>query len=100
MKLAIIGGPNGLTPIPDPPGGFGYLPVPLSNELLVKIQQLEGGGGWERDLSALLTEAAERFFATRAIVAKATPSPSGDIIKFYDRRDPLRHPLDRRPSII
>lgn len=100
MKLAIIGGPKGLTPIPDPPKGYGYLPVQVRNELLVKIQQLDGNGLFERELSALLTETIEKFFATRPIVAKAAPTTAKEIITFFDPRDPLKHPLDRRPSVI
>lgn len=100
MKL-FVSTSSGLKAIPDPPAGFGYLPVAIPNELLHKIQRMEGNGGFERELSGILTRDIVDFFERRPAAAGLVQVPTRDeLIKFYDPRDPQKHPLDRRPKII
>lgn len=99
MKL-FAQGPKGLVAIPDPPHGYGYLPIALPNELLAKIQHLDANGHWERELAKILESETRRFFETRPVDAIRTVTRNDEVIKFFDRRDPLKHPLDRRPSVI
>lgn len=100
MKL-FVSTEKGLKAIPDPPHGFGYLPVAIPNELLHKIQRMEANGSFERELSGLLSREIVNFFERRPAAAGLIRVASQDeIVKFYDPRDPQKHPLDRRPNVI
>lgn len=83
------GGKSGLTALPEPPQGKGYMIVPIDNELLDKVNTLDHNGHWERELSELLATTIETFFRTRAI-SISTPGPlvkSGSGLNLYDPRD-------------
>lgn len=86
-------GKRGLHQLPDPPHGKGYMIVPVDNALLDRVNELDGHGHWERELSELLEEAVSNFFRTRPISIR-TPGPSsGSALKFYDPRDPRKEPI-------
>lgn len=100
MKLFLKTKNGGFAPIPEPPFGYGYLPIAMPNELLHKIEALDAHGHWERELAGILERETRQFFERRPVDAIRTVTRNDELVKFYDPRDPLKHPLDRRPNVI